>query len=196
MLKGHAMAENQTTFQLGADRLQRFSLQDESSDNLTIIGYNVMLRPSYLAEIEFIKQNLKNLIATPQSQTNSTLSSEPKLADNTEDNDGVLDEFNDTVADENGTTDDLGAIDDTIVDELGSTDDHGSGRRRRLGSDSPSTDDSSKTYSNSPQKSSIGDLEDFLNAALKIQLKVTIKGLDYLPYEINRGEDSEEFIMP
>ena len=150
MLKGHAMAENQTTFQLGADRLQRFSLQDESSDNLTIIGYNVMLRPSYLAEIEFIKQNLKNLIATPQSQTNSTLSSEPKPADNTEDIDGALDESNDAVADENGNTDDLGAINDTIVDELGSTDDHGSGRRRRLGSDSPSTDDSSKTYSNSP----------------------------------------------
>jgi serine/threonine protein phosphatase PrpC len=49
------MAENQTTLQLGADRLERFSLKDESSDNLTLIGYSVMLKPSYLAEIEFMR---------------------------------------------------------------------------------------------------------------------------------------------
>ena len=55
MIQGHAMAENQTTLQLGADRLERFSLKDESSDNLKLIGYNVKLKPSYLAEIEFMK---------------------------------------------------------------------------------------------------------------------------------------------
>ena len=55
MLKGHAMGENQTTLQLGADRLERFSNKDASSDDLMVVGYKVMLKSSYLAEIEFMR---------------------------------------------------------------------------------------------------------------------------------------------
>ena len=60
-------------------------------------------------------------------------------------------------------------IDETVVDELGATDDLGSGSRRRLGSASSPTDDiSSETPSSSQENSSLGGLEDFLNAALRI----------------------------
>ena len=55
MLLGHAMAESQTHAQNGADRLERFAIGEDSSENLKLLGYRVMLKPSYLAEIEFLR---------------------------------------------------------------------------------------------------------------------------------------------
>lgn len=63
MLQGHAMAESQTHAQNGNDRLERFTMGEDSSENLKLIGYRVMLKPSYLAEIEFLRQNLGNLLS-------------------------------------------------------------------------------------------------------------------------------------
>jgi hypothetical protein len=43
-------------------------MKDESSENLKAIGYRVMLKPSYLAEIEYLRQNLGNLMSSSSSE--------------------------------------------------------------------------------------------------------------------------------
>jgi hypothetical protein len=66
MLFGHAMAEDRETLINARDRLERFSIRDETSDNLKVLGYRVVLSPTYLSIIEAIK--IQNLLNTLEAQ--------------------------------------------------------------------------------------------------------------------------------
>ena len=64
MLFGYSKAENLTVLTNGMDRLERFSIRDESSDDLKLVGFRVLLKPTYLAELEFIKVNNEMAVAS------------------------------------------------------------------------------------------------------------------------------------
>jgi hypothetical protein len=53
------MAENISVLTNEKDRLQRFSMSDETSDDLMLLGFSVQLKPTYLAQLEFMKANFE-----------------------------------------------------------------------------------------------------------------------------------------
>ena len=64
ILFGHSMAESVEVLTNANDRLDRFSLEDDTSEELMLLGLQVGLNPTYLAQLEFIKAQFENQVAT------------------------------------------------------------------------------------------------------------------------------------
>lgn len=57
------MAETRDVLYNGKDRLERFSVRNETSDSMKIVGYSVKLAATYQAEIQMIKDGIQGTIA-------------------------------------------------------------------------------------------------------------------------------------
>jgi hypothetical protein len=62
ILLGNPMAENLDVMTSEQDRLERFSIRDQTSDSLKIQGYTVKLLPTYQAYIELLKADLDSKV--------------------------------------------------------------------------------------------------------------------------------------